>query len=239
MVRQLAPIRATSCKWRILPEDGGTPRLYGASVPGYCYCMTFAWMVLLGSHLSTVGPTNVSYGFTTEKYAVEMRVAFSAPYEGKRLALYDEAGPVKEICPSISRGVSRCIEDFVGALAVVEFAVKWVADGKPASASIREMVTVVDQSSGLPERPPYAMTITLLNGSGSDLQVFGYDESSLPTSRREAERETAKAAWRRYRQELYLDDDPKPFAVVEWRHTTTRISVLRVYAPLVRLISSR
>ena len=213
--------------------------MYGASVPGYCYCMTLAWMLLLGSYLSAAGPPEVSYGFTTEKYAVEMRVAFSAPYKGKRLAVYDDADPGKEICPSITGGFSRCIEDFVGALAVVEFAVKRVADGKPASASIREMVTLVGQSSGLPERPPYAMTIRLLNGIGSDLQVFGYDESSLPASGREAERETAKAAWRRYRQELYLDDDPKPFAVVEWRHTTTRISVLRVYAPLVRLISSR
>ena len=133
------------------------------------------------------------------------------------------------VCPPIS-GASRCIDNFVGALTVVEFKVTRVADGKPASASIREIVTVVDQSPGLPERPPYSMSISLINGSGSDLQAFGYDEGPLPASGRAAEREAAKTAWRRYRQELYLDAGRQPFAVIEWHHTTARICILRVQA---------
>ena len=42
--------------------------------------------------------------------------------------------------------------------------------------------------------------------------------------------EAAKAAWRRYRQELYMDKDRQPSAVIEWLHTTTRIRILRVAA---------
>jgi hypothetical protein len=201
--------------------------------------MTSAWILLLAWRLSGAGPPGSLYGFATGKYTVEMRVGFSVPYEGNRLMLYSDADPGKEVCPPIAPDASRCIENFVGALAVVEFKVKRVADGNPASPCIREMVTVVDQSPGLPERPPYAMSITLINGIGSDLQVFGYDESPWPASRRAAEREAAKTAWRRYRQELYLDGDRQPFAVVEWQHTTTRIWILRAYAPPVPLTSSR
>jgi hypothetical protein len=172
-----------------------------------------------------------SYGFTTEKYAVEMRVGISVPYEGKRLVLYGDADPEKEFCPPTADGPSRCIENFVGALTIVEYKVKRIADGRPASASIREIVTLVDQNPGLKKRPSYAKSIALINGIGSDLQAFGYDETPLPASGRPAEREAAKAAWRLYRQELYLDADRQPFAVLEWHHTITRICLLRVYSP--------
>jgi hypothetical protein len=78
-----------------------------------------------------------------------------------------------------------------------------------------------------------------MNGRGSDLQAFGYDESPLLPPQRPAEREVARTAWRRYRQELYVDKDRQPFAVVEWLHTMTRIHILRVGAPPSPLTTSR
>jgi len=75
------------------------------------------------------------------------------------------------------------------------------------------------------------MSIKLVSGHASDLQVFGYDESPLPRANRAVEREMAKAAWRRNRQELCIDKDREPFAVVEWLHTTTRIHLMRVAPP--------
>ena len=163
-----------------------------------------------------------------------MRVSFPAPYEGKRLSVYHAADPGKEDCLSVATGASGCIDSFVGALAVVSFVVTRADNGKPAAASMREMVAVVEQSPGLPSRPSFAMTIKLTDGIGTDLQAFGYDESPLPAAGRAAEREVAKAAWRRYRQELYLDKDRQPFAVVEWLHTTTCIRIVRVDAPPIR-----
>jgi hypothetical protein len=160
-----------------------------------------------------------------------MRVSFPAPYEGKRLSVYNAADPVKEDCLSAATGTSGCIDSFVGALAVVSFTVTKTGFRKRAAGSVREMVTVVEQSPGLPSRPPFSMTIKLTGGIGSDLQAFGYDESPLAATARAAEREAAKAAWRRYRQELYLDKDRQPFAVVEWLHTSTQIRILRVDAP--------
>jgi hypothetical protein len=167
-------------------------------------------MMLLGAHLAAASPD--SYGFATGKYTVDMRVRFPAPYEGTRLAVANS---------------SVCFDNFVGALAVVEFRVK------PAAASMRELVTLVAQSPGLPDRPPYTMTIPLPNGIGTDIQAFGYDEGPAGAIDRAAEREAAKSTWRMYRQELYLDEDTQPFAVIEWHHTTTRIRILRVSSPAI------
>ncbi|MGD0776206.1 MAG: hypothetical protein ABSC05_25600 [Candidatus Solibacter sp.] len=168
------------------------------------------------------------YGFSTPKYAVRMDVSFPPPYEGKRLSVYRSVAPGMEDCLSVEIGAPGCIENFVGALAAVKFMVTRARDHKSPTASIREVVTVVDQSPGLPERPPFTTTVKLVSGLGSDLQVFGYDESPLPLAKRAAERAAAKAAWRRYRQELFIDPDRQPFAVVWWRHTITGIRILRV-----------
>ncbi|MBI4901991.1 MAG: hypothetical protein HY820_00035 [Acidobacteria bacterium] len=177
------------------------------------------------------GLPDFSCSFSTAKYAVTMRVSFPPAYEGKRLVVYRSTEPQKENCLSIEAGTSGCTENFVGAVAVVLFTVNRVVDGKPAASSIREVVTVLDQSAGLPDRPPFAMSIKLIDGVGSDLQAFGYDESPAPPSERPAQREAAKAVWRRYRQELYMEKDREPFAIVEWLHTTTRIRIVRIGPP--------
>jgi hypothetical protein len=169
--------------------------------------------------------------FSGTKYTVVMEVSFPAPYEGKPLRAYRSVSPVKGDCLAAETGASGCIESFVGALAVVRFTVTSAADHKSAFPSIREVVSVVDQSLGLPPRDPFTMTVKLVNGVGSDWQVFGYDESPLPPEKRSAERAVAGTTWRRYRQELFLDLDPQPFAVVWWHHTTTRIRIVRVDTP--------
>jgi len=184
-------------------------------------------------------PPDSVYGFSTAKYDVRMRVNFPAPYEGKRLSTHRSADPGKEDCLSTATGAFGCIDSFVGALAVVKFAVNRADSGKSAAASIREVVTVVEQSPGMAVRPPFTMSIKLAGGIGTDLQAFGYDESPLAEVQRAAEREAAKRTWRRYRQELYLDKDRQPFAVVEWLHTTTQIRILRVDAPPSPLANRR
>jgi hypothetical protein len=170
------------------------------------------------------------YEFSTAKYTIQMRISFPPPYEGDRLELYQSAHPGKAVCISIQVEASRCTERFFGAVAVVAFSVIRSANGKSAAGSVRELATLVQQSPGLPERPPFAMSIRLIDGLGSDLQAFGYDETPLPQADRAAERKAAKGAWRRCRQELYMDRDPQPFAVVEWLHTTSQIRLLSVDA---------
>jgi hypothetical protein len=96
---------------------------------------------------------------STTKYTIQMRVSFPALYEGKRLVVYRNGDPGKEICPSIEAGPSGCVENFVVAVAALAFTVNRVADGRPAGASIREVVTLVDQSLGLPDRLTYVKSV--------------------------------------------------------------------------------
>ena len=76
------------------------------------------------------------------------------------------------------------------------------------------------------------MTQKLVKGIGSDLQVFGYDEGPLKKSQRSPTRkQTQSTWWRLCKQELYVDEETKPFAIVEWKHTLNRVSIIQIYAP--------
>jgi hypothetical protein len=175
---------------------------------------------------------DVTYGFTTMQYTIEMRISFLDPYEGKRLVFYSSADPSKPICPSLDGTPGKCIDRFLGAVAVVRYVVRLGNGGVPERAAIREYVTVTAQSPGLAERAPFSMTLLLVDGTGSDLQVFGYDEGPLKQVDRARSRMQRKPTWwRLYRQELYLDQETAPFAIVEWKHTLNRISIVEIYSP--------
>jgi hypothetical protein len=196
------------------------------------------WLLFHPPTIDAEAPRDWLAEFATAKYKIEMRVSFPPPYEGERLVVYSSHDPRREDCLPIVRGVSGCTENFVGAVAVVVFTVSRIAYGQPAETSIREVVTVVDQSAGLPDRPPFTMSVRLIDGRGSDLQVFGYDESPAPPAARPIERERAKGAWRRYRQELYIDKDREPFAVIQWLHSTTGIRILQVESGVLSNLSN-
>ena len=184
--------------------------------------------------LNLAGPRQkeITYGFATEHYVIEVAVSFLKPYVGRRLVLYNSVDPGREFCPSPDGGaLGRCTEQFMGAVALVRYTVRhW--DGKtPACVSIRERVTTMAQSQGLPERPSFSKIQELVDGVGSDIQVFGYDEAGMNQSARIRARHQAKQTWRLYRQELYVDKEPAPFAIVEWKHAIDRISIVRIYSP--------
>jgi hypothetical protein len=198
-----------------------------------------SWILLSLVSISQVtsAPKNeLKYGFATRDYSIEMKIASLDPYVGQRLAFSSGVDPGKELCFSTGDGrPGACIERFVGAAAIVKYSVKLSNGRTPTLASIRERVTVSGQSPGLPPRPPFSMTQKLVEGIGSDLQVFGYDEGSLKKTDRIPTRKQAQTMWWRLcRQELYMDEETKPFAILEWKHTLNRISIVQIYAPLER-----
>jgi hypothetical protein len=70
------------------------------------------------------------------------------------------------------------------------------------------------------------MAQKLVKGIGSDLQVFGYDEGPLKKVERVPTRKQAQStSWRLCKQELYVDEETKPFAILEWKHTLNGISI--------------
>lgn len=174
----------------------------------------------------------VKYSFATKDYSIEMAITFYEPYLGRPLTFSSGTDPGKELCFSADGGTGRCVEHFVGAVAVVRYSVR-VANGEtPRVASIREYVTVSAQSSGLPQRAPFSIKQKLVNGIGSDIQAFGYDEAPLKRVSRTRTRKQAQAMlWRLCRQKLYVNEETKPFAIVEWKHTLNRISIVQIYAP--------
>ena len=168
------------------------------------------------------------YRLDTADYRIEMDVRFFPPYVGGRLVFHNSLNPGKELCYSGNGDSSACIERFVGAVAAVTYRVQPRRKNLPAAATFREVVKVVSQSDGLDERPPYIREQPLVQGVGSDIQAFGYDESAVAERERAAVRADWRARmWRVYRQELFLDGDSEPFGVVEWKHTLDRIEVVR------------
>ncbi len=171
------------------------------------------------------------HSFTTGEHVVTMNVTFLDPYVGKRLVFYSTAEPGKEICALRAEQPGPCPERFVGAVATATFTIRR-ANGKAVNrASIRERVIVIAQSSNLPTRPPFEVTQTLNRGMITDVQVFGYEESHLPEPERAAARKLfSEQFWRLCRQELYLNGDKDPFAVIDWRHTSVQIEITNVEA---------
>src|SRR5690348_17175616 len=193
-----------------------------------------SWMLLSFAAMLPAGTPRekrAKYGFATKDYSIQMAVTFFRPYVGRRLAFVSTIDPGKQVCYSAD-GSDRCVEHLVGALAVGQYSVRLANGGIPRSGPIREDVTASAHSAGLPERAPVPAIQTLTNGIASDIQAFGYDESALSRAERTRGRKKAQAKlWRLCRQELYMNQDTKPFAIVEWKHTLNGISIVRIYAP--------
>ena len=166
------------------------------------------------------------YRFETPDYRIEMTVEAHPPYLGRRLAFYSLAQPGKELCYSGNGDSSSCIERFVGSVASVTYRFKSQRREARQAATFREVVEVLAQAPGLSGREPYLREQPLVRGVGSDIQVFGYDESEVEEQARTALRSDWRRLWRVYRQKLFVNGDREPFAVIEWRHTLERIDLL-------------
>ncbi len=178
------------------------------------------------------GERPATYHFATKAYLIQMSVAFFEPYVGSRLAFSSSVDPRKKLCYGTDGATGNCTEQFMGAVAVATYSVKLANGARPKFARIRERVTVSGQSSGLPERPPFSMTQQLIKGIGSDIQVFGYNETALtPAERSRIRRQAQTTWWRTCRQELYMDDETEPFAIVGWKYTLERITPIWIYSP--------
>jgi hypothetical protein len=202
---------------------------------GYYASMFYGlWMVAAGWLGMTPlgGPErDVVYRFETADYRIEMTVKFYPPYLGRKLSFHNSTEPDNERCYSSSGDSGSCVAQFVGAVAVVTYRFQPRQRSVAPAATFRENVTVLAQSAGLAIRAAYRLEQRLVRGVGSDIQSFGYDETEVAQPARAATRTEWRVLWRVYHQELFVNSDTEPFAVVEWKHTVDRIEVIRTGGP--------
>jgi hypothetical protein len=173
------------------------------------------------------------YRLDTADYRIEMTVAFYPPYLGGRLDFLNSAEPGKQLCYSGDGDSRSCVERFVGAVASATYRFQPRRRDIPQATTFREVVTVLSQTPGLAERAPYEREQRLARGVGTDIQAFGYNEIDVAGPERDASRSQWRGYWRVYRQELFVNQDSEPFAVVEWKHTVQKIEVVRAAGRLV------
>lgn len=138
---------------------------------------------------------------------MRLTIDFPPAWQGTPLDLYNDGRPLS--LPAGTAFGSRP-EHFVGAIALVRYEIT-DATGRPRKhGALRERVVLLEQSPGLPDRTTFEHTVKFVRGVASDCQVFGYDESDLPVADRPAQRAQSRGFYRRFRQELYLDDASRP-----------------------------
>lgn len=160
------------------------------------------------------------FAFPAGDAVVRVKVEMLPAYTGTPLVLYADG---REI-PAAALGFEKRPEQFIGAGALVTYSLEFKGRKRKAT-EVRERVELLGQSEGLPARETFHKTVRFVRGVASDLQLFGYDEGAVAAGERAGLREASRGLWRRFRQELFLDGSETPFAVLEWRHTLTEVTV--------------
>ena len=158
-----------------------------------------------------------------------LNISFPPSFRGDRLAFNPGKQNGVEPCFASSAGqtaeVSRRISSALLPLRNIQCDSGTVI--RRRHFSLRERITKIDQHPDFPGRGNEERTAHAVKGIITDVQLFGYDEASLPNAQ---EREAAKKVWGVYRQEIYANDDERPFAIIQWRHSLRSITLAEVDA---------
>jgi hypothetical protein len=164
------------------------------------------------------------YVFTTAEYEIQITMEYHDCCADGGLKFLERSSG-RRYCLSFAGEENRnCVSNFRGSIAVARYKIS--SKGRShASPLLREYVLSIDRSDRVPPRPPYERAIEIQHGLASDIQVFGYQDSSQPQSNRVQEPDDA---WCLFRQNLYLSAGADPFLVVHWKHTLDRIRILDI-----------
>ncbi len=160
--------------------------------------------------------------FRTDGFEIKMTVEYHDGYASRGL-WFREYFSNSRFCLSAKGDQGQnCVADFRGSLAIAQYAIS-PNSPREAAGTLREHVRMIDRDVRLRPRPPFERTIELKGGIGSDLQAFGYEQSSgdnnVPATH---------SPWYLFRQDLYLDSQQKSFLAIFWKHSLHCIRVLDV-----------
>lgn len=184
----------------------------------------------MSSEAAWVGAKETNLTFVLQKIVLTLNISFLPAFQGSRLAFKREPQEGEQCFTDGSEQTAKCPENFVGAVAIGQYSVRQRHGHPVRDFRLRERVLTIDQHPDFPKRGDFERTAVMVNGIITDLQMFGYDEASVPVSNKAQERETADKVWGLYRQELYANDERSPFAIIEWKHTIRSITLVRARA---------
>jgi len=161
------------------------------------------------------------YSFSTGGCTISLITRQLPSYSGKPLEFYDGTERLHPVSDRLRR--------FVGAANLVGITAS-DSRGRPCNLRLRERTTVEKQRADLPKRPPFDSTIRLVNGRGADVQVFGFDLAGLSEEQHAQAREKFLGAVEIVNQELFLNDEAQPFALLTWRRSDRDIVIIRAEA---------
>lgn len=149
------------------------------------------------------GRRSESYVLVSSRWRVDVHLESRDRFAANHLWSFS-AQEIRRWCLPPDPGSTACVSTFRGALAIAQFSVQ------PASGLLRERLKLLDESEpGLAVRE-FERSITLVQGSGSSVQVFG----------------GVTGQWCVYRQDLFIDDQRAPFAVMLWKQAQAGIRLL-------------
>ena len=164
-----------------------------------------------------------AYRFRTADFDIEMVVEYHDGYTSRGF-WFREGNSNRQFCLQADGDEGgRCLAAFRGSLAIAQYRV-WPRSRVRAPPTMREYVRTIDRDARLHDRPPFERTIELKRGIASDLQAFGCEvpeeeEQSLFVSH---------GPWYLFRQDLFLEQQPKPFLAIYWKHAFPAIRVLDI-----------
>jgi hypothetical protein len=161
------------------------------------------------------------FRFATAGCEIEMSVEYHDRYSSRGFWFQDRQSG-SQFCLSLRGEMGRnCAGRFVGSVAIAQYRIRPRNESRPIAA-IREHVRTIDQDARLGFRAPVDRTLNLRRGTVSDIQAFGYEETSPPSPL------DARSPWYYFRQDLYLDWETEPFLIVHWKHALQAIRLLDV-----------
>jgi hypothetical protein len=162
------------------------------------------------------------YRFRTSHFDITLTVEYHDKYSSRGFHFREDFSK-RDFCLSAAGEESRqCLTGFRGSLAIARYSLRSRLEKSDAS-TIREYVRTVDRDPRLPQRPPFERTIQLQQGTGSDLQAFGYQPEKDDKSDAEFH-----GPWYLFRQDLFLEPNAKPFLAIYWKHALDSIRALDV-----------
>ena len=164
------------------------------------------------------------YLFATDRRRVRMTVEFFDGYSARGLWFRNTISN-QNFCLSGSGDRNKaCLTDFSGALAIARYHIQ-PALSSGESMGMREHVRTVDSDERLSIRPPFTRQIIFQEGVASDIQAFGLEPAAL---KERSASSTDANLWCLLRQDLFIDSQSAPFAVLHWKHSAAAIRLLDV-----------